>query len=281
MTRDGHHVVRQSWVVAYLGRLDIEELDAWVRPAAPPRTVDHLALERAELTARATLRALDLDLGGIRVHQSEKPEGVEIDGAVPSAFARETLTARLVTVPQIHIIVRVAPVPEPARVVMRRTASPHLASWLAEYGAGAEDRAALVPDIARRAPRLAQRLVAIQDLADRYTPDVVGKLPADAQMAFRRLVEAHFSALHSDMILLDEQLATFIGSAGRPIPPAQPPRDWRARAPRALREARALSALFTQLASPARKQDADPAASAELRAHLDALWRQLIPTETP
>jgi hypothetical protein len=266
VTRDGFHVVRLSWVIDWIGRLDIEELEAWVRPADPPRLVDRDGLERAELAARLALRAGDWDLGAIQVRPSQTPDAVAIEGVVSSASARDALVARLTAIPQIRLDVRVEPgaVPRPSRPS---------AEWLAAYGAGASDRAALVPEITRRAPRVAQRLVAIQALADRYTPEIVAALPADAQATLRRLVDAHFTALHTDMTALDDQLATFIGSAGRPIPPAHPPREWRACTRRALHEARALSALLTPATAPV---------PTEIRVHLDALWRHLNPpAQTP
>jgi hypothetical protein len=281
VTREGFHVVRQSFEIDWFGRLDIEEDAAYVRPAAPMPLPVRLSaaererLERAELTARTALRATDLDLI-LRVRQMDTPAAIEIEGAVATSSSRDALAAQLGTIPQVRMDVEIDAHLEPPRLSSR----PLLAGWVAAYGAGAGDRTALASKIACGVPRITQRLQAIQSLGTRYTADAMAALPKDLQLKLDGLIESHFAALYEDLTALDDHLATFIGSAGRPIPPAHPPRDWRACVRRALTESRLLGASLAPGASPANgaaSAEDGPSGARDVRTHLDALWRTLNP----
>jgi hypothetical protein len=205
--RDTHAVVRQMLDFDGIGRVEIEEIARWARGAAPAgiavptfaRAVDRQTLRRAELDARLLLHEMKLDLRP-EIQVSRTPEGIRIDGAVPSAGTRRTLSQRAAALEHVQIAVHAqSRTTALAPIVRSRSFARHLDSVL---GHNTPVRAAYATKLVDLVTIVGQRLRILDELSRTFP----GRWSAPADADLLRLAKAHNRRLDKELTDLNLHL---------------------------------------------------------------------------
>jgi hypothetical protein len=210
--RDDFHAVRQALVLDGIGRIEIEEVSAWITPSSSVAStlvasakqnttdtqdaraaLDGETLDDAELDARIALRVLGADLlPHVRVARSVR--GITIDGTVPSARQKQALVSRFASLAHVQTMLRVAP-DAAGGVAAGAKIGPGLSRWLARTfgqvsidsgaaglaGAGTPDATNTAGNNTATINTAALGVGPADSAADRYLPDVMSAAAAVQQ----------------------------------------------------------------------------------------------------
>lgn len=256
-----YRVMGQAWVIAGLGRVDIQALTEPGSPAVAetsatrvvspraagdgPRRLPSVAagkqdvLDRLELDVRLAVSTADPD-GSVAIVQRESR--VVVTGALASAAKRRALAAQLTLWPDVDV--RFGADAHPA--VGRRGAD--LDRWGERVFGQGPGRHTFAPQLRRAAVTVDRRRDGLEALARRYSVDVTRALSPEARAKLQLLVAREYRALTADLLVLDGQLMVLGSSAeSLALPRADPPSDWRSRVIQAAPGTAALQAEIDTL----------------------------------
>jgi hypothetical protein len=198
------------------------------QPAATAAMPDRDALDQAELDARLVLSDASLDLlRGIHVSSTQK--NVRVEGVIPSP--RRRVVARLNALPYVRVSLRAGPAADGGTAVdaAGTTPSTGLSRWV-DYRLGDRpEKQTFVPELARLATAVTERVHTLHGLAARYSDDAVRDLSPAARAKLQKLLDRHYQSLSADLDALDARFAILFGSTTRVFPARRAPADWQQR----------------------------------------------------
>jgi hypothetical protein len=255
--RETFQPVHESLVFADGGRIEWQVMEDWVRvetPSSPPLTrraaplADGNTLDLAELHARLVLGRTGLDMRG-EFRFSRTPDTIRIDGVLAPGVARANVEAPLESVAHVQFTLRSGNgVPAEARGGVSHHTNVHaLAHWLDRRIPQASTRESFLGDLIRLLAAVRQRIVVLNDLADRYPDREIGRLSSDARNTLQQLIALHVQPLARDAQDLLERMMVLAGPMPHASPTTQPPSDWQRRAVAAQASMRRLDELTDQL----------------------------------
>lgn len=256
-----YRVIGQAWVIAGLGRFDIQALPEpeslaateaeptrveaagtagdGRRPVSSVEAIEHDALDRLELDVRLAVSAADPD-GPVDIVQRESR--VVVTGALASATKRRALAARLTLWPGVDVRLGA----DTRSAGGRRGAD--LARWGERVFGQGPARHTFANQLRGAALTVDRRRDGLEALARRYPVDAARALSPEARAKLQLLVTREYRALTADLLALDGRLMVLGSSAASlALPRADPPSDWRSRVIQAASGTAALQAEIDAL----------------------------------
>ncbi len=186
---------------------------------------DRDTLDQAELDARLVLSDASLDL--LRgIHVSSTPKAVRVEGVIPAP--RRRVVARLNALPSVRVSLRAGPAAGNGAAAGDAAGAggaagakapvTGLSRWVDFRLGDRPERQTFVPELARLATAVTERVYTLNGLAERYSRRRGERHVAGGAREAAEAADRHYQLLSNDLDALDARFAILFGSTTRVFP---------------------------------------------------------------